>query len=1359
MVYAYHLATWRRDSQELPIPRSEPPVREPVARVVHNEIVKRRFSVLLIAAVLASVIPPVEATAVELTSYVPGELLVGFAHGVDRSHTASVHRRRGAVVLKHFDEIGVDLVRLPPGSTLDQERIAYQSQRSVLFAEPNALRRAYGVTPNDPAFPDQWGLKNTGQIVNGDPGLPDADIDASEPGATADAWQITTGSTQTVVAVIDTGVEIAHPDLSANIWTNPGEIAGNNIDDDANGYVDDINGWDFADENSSVYDPTQICGGQPNDRHGTHVSGILGAVGNNGVGIAGVNWNVRIMPLKFLTKIGSNCGVGSDSDAIEAILYATKMGAQFINASWGGDQPTEALRQAFIAAGRGEVLFAAAAGNGGIDGVGDDLSLIPDYPASFDLENEIVVAASNNDDGLASFSNFGGPTDLAAPGVTILSTVPGDYAYLSGTSMATPFVTGALALLHSQYPHAPPLELKDRVLATVESKPAFTSPNTVTGGRLNLNSAIRQVRPVVPTLVAPNGGEQLLPGSSFPINWSTHIPASNPTTSYRIEFTPDALATTTSTADFELGLPTDFVEPLDSDAPWTTSATAPHSGTLSAKSGALGNDQASWLSTTRTLGVTGTVSFWFRLSSENCESLPSQPVCGDYLRFFIDGTPVFGRAGVVGWTHFSFPVGAGTHEFTWSYQKDELCPGTEPVCAGTETLEDAVWIDDVQITGIDNVVWTLVDLTAPGATTYPWTVPNIATTRAKVRVCQDAGPCQTTISDESDEVFEILASALSINDVTVTEGEIGTTPAIFTITLTPASGQTVTVDFATANGTATAPADYTSATGTVIFAPGVTTQTVNVLVQGDNLDEANETFTVNLTSPTIATITDNQGLGTITDDDAAPELSINNVTVTEGDTGTTTAGFSVTMSAASGQTVTVDFATVNGTATAPSDYASATGTVTFAPGTTTQPVNISVQGDTVDEPNEAFTVNLSAPTNATIFDGQGVGTITNDDVQRFTALTPSRILDTRDGTGDCTPACLGAIAGGTSKTVQIVGQGGVPATSTVSAVVLNVTVTEPTAAGFLTVYPSGSPKPLASNLNFVPGQTVPNLVKVKVGPDGKIVVFNSGGNTQVIFDVAGWYSDGTQVINHGAYTPVPPHRLLDTRGGAGIPVGPGSFINVQVTGAGGVPAPGVSAAAMNVTVDSPTSAGYLTVWPTGSTRPLASNLNFIPGQNVPNMAIVKTGNLGQVSVFNSGPGTVHVIIDVGGWYSDDTITVDGGSYDPLVPFRILDTRNTVALAPGEAREVQVTGLGGIPGAGVGAVVMNTTVTEPGDIGYLTVYPAGTTRPLASNLNFVGGQTVPNLVMVKVGTGGKVVLYNGSSSSVQVVLDVGGWFSA
>ena len=534
---------------------------------------------------------------------------MGFEPGISKSGRAPVHRRHGAGVLEHFEEIGVDLVRLPPGLTVPAARRAYLGERSVRFAHANYLRFASGVAPNDPEFGNQWAHQNTTQFG----GVADADIDSSELAATPDAWQVSTGVTDTVVAVIDTGIDIGHPDLQPNTWVNTGEIPGNALDDDANGFIDDVNGWDFAHSDNSVYDPAEKCGSQANDDHGTHVAGILGAVGNNAIGVAGVNWRVRIMPVKFLAKAGAECGVGSDADAIGAIIYATRMGARVINASWGGPAdpgagPPDALRQALIAAGEGGLLFAAAAGNSGTD-----LSTCAAqpatcrYPPNFDLENEIVVAASTPGDELAVFSNFGGPTDLAAPGQTIRSTITratdsvNPYRYFSATSMSTPFVTGALALLRSQYPGAPPSELKARVLETVDLKPAFASPKTRSGGRLNLNNAIRQPRPVVPTLLAPNGGEIFAPGSSATIGWDTNIPPENSATFYRMEFTENALASKSVSTGFESGIPPEFDQPSDSDPPWTPVSTPPHpagSGTFSARSGPVTNQQASWLSTT-----------------------------------------------------------------------------------------------------------------------------------------------------------------------------------------------------------------------------------------------------------------------------------------------------------------------------------------------------------------------------------------------------------------------------------------------------------------------------------------------------------------------------------------------------------------------------------------------------------------------------------------------------------------------------------------------------------------------------------------------------------------------------------------
>ena len=263
------------------------------------------------------------------------------------------------------------------------------------------------------------------------------------------------------------------------------------------------------------------------------------------------------------------------------------------------------------------------------------------------------------------------------------------------------------------------------------------------------------------------------------------------------------------------------------------------------------------------------------------------------------------------------------------------------------------------------------------------------------------------------------APTISINDVTVVEGDAGTVSATFTVSLSAASGLTATVNFATADGTALAGSDYTANSGTVTFAPGVTTQTVTVLVTGDTLDELSETFVVNLTAPTNATIADNQGVGTITDNDPAPTITINDVTVVEGDAGTVTATFTVSLSAASGQTVTVSAATADGTAVAPADYVSVGATtLTFAPGVTTQTFSVAVNGDVLDEASETFTVNLLAPTNATITDPQGVGTITDNDPAPALSINDVTVTEGNAGTVAATFTVSLSAASGQTVTVN-----------------------------------------------------------------------------------------------------------------------------------------------------------------------------------------------------------------------------------------------------------------------------------------------------------------------------------------------------
>jgi hypothetical protein len=389
---------------------------------------------------------------------------------------------------------------------------------------------------------------------------------------------------------------------------------------------------------------------------------------------------------------------------------------------------------------------------------------------------------------------------------------------------------------------------------------------------------------------------------------------------------------------------------------------------------------------------------------------------------------------------------------------------------------------------------------------------------------------------------------------------------------------------------------------------------------------------------------------------------------------------------------------------------------------------------------------------------------------QYQPLTPVRILDTRIGIGG--PAS--PVGAGQVITAQVAGAGGVPKMtdpSPPSAVVLNVTVADATASSYLTVYPTGVARPLASNLNFVAGQPLPNLVEVALGSDGKVAVYNNSGSVDVIFDVAGWVSTQGKApapTTAGLYRPLVPVRLLDTRSGVGgsTTMAAGQTISLQVTGNGNVPTAGVSAVVLNVTATKPTAAGYLTIFPAGGIRPLASNLNFVPGQTVPNRVVAKVGSNGQVSFFNF-QGNTDVVADVGGWFTDGSdATATGGQFSGLTPARILDSRfgqgTTSAVGANGLIYVQVAGLGSVPAMTATvppkAVVLNVTVTNTTAASFLTVYPSdAANRPTASDLNWTGGLTVPNLVVVKLGADGKIAIYN-LAGSTDVIADVVGWYN-
>ncbi|MBN8888286.1 MAG: hypothetical protein J0I77_21415 [Rudaea sp.] len=385
---------------------------------------------------------------------------------------------------------------------------------------------------------------------------------------------------------------------------------------------------------------------------------------------------------------------------------------------------------------------------------------------------------------------------------------------------------------------------------------------------------------------------------------------------------------------------------------------------------------------------------------------------------------------------------------------------------------------------------------------------------------------------------------------------------------------------------------------------------------------------------------------------------------------------------------------------------------------------------------------------------------------KFTSLVPSRVLDTRAGaqTTDGLFSGTGALQANSQLDLTIAGRGGVPANGA-GAVVLNVTAANPSASGYLTAWPTGSTRPLASNINFVSGLTVPNLVVAKLSSGGQVSLYNAIGSTDVIADVAGWFPATS------AFAPLVPARLLDTRPGthtvdgqfAGVgALGRTTELDFTVTGRGGVPASGVGAVVLNLTATQPTTSAYITAWPAGSAVPNASNLNVVPNQTVANLAIVKVGNNGQVALFNSN-GSTHMIADVAGWFPT------ASELTPLVPVRLLDTRpgqstfdgqfaGGGAVGQGVELDFTVTGRADIPTSGVGAVVLNVTAVTPTTSGFLTVWPTGSTRPFASNLNFTQGSVVQNLVIAKVGTNGQVAVFN-SAGSTYVVADAVGWFAA
>ncbi len=413
--------------------------------------------------------------------YVPGEVIVKFAAGateIQRGNAlravngAAAERILTAAMRSRGDNEGITVVRTP--MAVFAAVAALRQVGEVEYAEPN-FYYYHDATSNDPYYTNGslWGMYGS------------ATSPANQYGSHAGvAWAAGhTGSSSVFVGVIDEGVMYTHEDLAANIWTNPYDPV-DGVDNDGNGYIDDVHGWDFDGNNNSTYDGTQ-------DDHGTHVSGTIGAVGGNGKGVAGVNWSVRIINTKFLGRRG-----GTTANAVKSVDYLTDLktrhGLNIVasNNSWGGGGFSQALQAAIERANAASILFIAAAGNGGSDGVGDNNDATPQYPASYSNANIIAVASITSTGAKSGFSNYGATSvDLGAPGSGIYSTLPGkggasSYGSYSGTSMATPHVTGAAALYASTHPGSSAAGIKSAILSSIIPTSSLAG-RCVTGGRLN----------------------------------------------------------------------------------------------------------------------------------------------------------------------------------------------------------------------------------------------------------------------------------------------------------------------------------------------------------------------------------------------------------------------------------------------------------------------------------------------------------------------------------------------------------------------------------------------------------------------------------------------------------------------------------------------------------------------------------------------------------------------------------------------------------------------------------------------------------------------------------------------------------
>ncbi|GIW89528.1 MAG: hypothetical protein KatS3mg108_3852 [Isosphaeraceae bacterium] len=435
--------------------------------------------------------PRIEALEARQLLTVEAELLVGWRPGLSRAAERRLLARVGAEPVESWPG-GPTRAALKPGTDVAAAMRQLARLPGVRYVDQNGILRVDAVSVNDPEFGLQWGLNQAN----------DVDINAPE------AWALTGGGVPTIVAVIDSGITVEHPELAGRLWVNPGEIPGNGLDDDGNGYADDVHGWNFASNTADLTDEVQ---------HGTHVAGIIAAQAGDGRGVVGVNPGAVLMPLKFIDASGT----GRTADAVRAIYYAVNEGARVINASWGGGSNSRALADAIRYAGSRGVVFVAAAGNEGLN-----LDVYRSYPASYGLATMVTVAAVDAAGRLASFSNRGGSTvSIAAPGVGILSTWgTGGTALMSGTSMAAPFVSGVASLVIGANPTLTASQVVQRLIATAKPLGSLEG-RVVAGGMVDAARALVPPAVTTPVVRRPRARRPMPPARSVGLGPSDRVRA------------------------------------------------------------------------------------------------------------------------------------------------------------------------------------------------------------------------------------------------------------------------------------------------------------------------------------------------------------------------------------------------------------------------------------------------------------------------------------------------------------------------------------------------------------------------------------------------------------------------------------------------------------------------------------------------------------------------------------------------------------------------------------------------------------------------------------------------------------------